>query len=59
MKQAGRISDFTIKIIMMFSAIISLLFFWDYYNQPIFLFLCILLILSIIIKGISDIFDKQ
>ena len=59
MKQLGKVSDFTIKVVMMFTTIITLLFFWNFYNQPIFLFLGVLHILAIVLKGISNIFDKE
>lgn len=56
-----KVFDFIIKIIMIFTTVLALVFFAGYYPKQslIFGFLALLFVLSIIIKGILDIFQRE
>ncbi len=60
-KTLGKISDFLIRIIMMFSTIMVLIFFANKYveQQLVFAFLAFLFVIAIITKGMVDIFSKN
>lgn len=46
-------SDFTIKMIMMFTSALALLFFADHYGRMELVWLFLLMMVAIIIKGIT------
>lgn len=57
----SRVSDFIIKVIMIFTTIVALVFFAENYpNQSIsFGFIALVYVLAIITKGLADIFAKN
>lgn len=57
----GKVSDFIIRVIMMFTTIVVLLFLSNNVQgySLIFGFLALLFVLAIITKGIYDIFSKE
>ena len=57
-KNIGKVADFIVKIIMMFSTILVLLVFANNGNQTLFSILIGIFLVAIIVKGVSDIFDK-
>lgn len=57
--ELGKIADFTMRTIMVFSTIVSLLLFSQIYNFWVFWILNGIFILSIIVKGAVDIFKKK
>lgn len=56
-----KVCDFTIKMIMMFTTIIALVFFANYYKQNslVFGFFALVFVLAILTKGLLDIFVKD
>lgn len=60
-KTFSKICDFIIRIIMLFTTIVSLIFFSEKYpnSSLIFGLLALLLILTIATKGLLDIFAKE
>lgn len=61
MSQVKNISDFIIRVIMIFTTVVTLTFFAGYYPKYslIYGFLALLFILSMITKGLFDIFSKK
>lgn len=59
--QIGKVSDFIIKVVMIFTTIVALVYFAGKFTSSalIFSFLAVLYVLAIIAKGISDIFSKE
>lgn len=57
----GKVSDFTIRIIMVFTTIVSLVFFAGIYTNMALVFglIALVFVLAIITKGLSDIFSKE
>lgn len=57
----SKVCDFIIRIIMLFTTILALLYFASVYPlyALIFGFLALILVLSIIVKGLVDIFSKE
>ena len=53
-EETRRVSDFTIKVIMIFTTILALLYFTTIFNQLIINSLLLLFLLALIAKGISD-----
>jgi hypothetical protein len=60
-KTLGMIADFIIKIMIMFTTVISLLFFAANYPlfSLVFSLMALMMILAIITKGLVDIFSKE
>lgn len=57
----GKVSDFLIKIIMMFTTLVTLVYFSNKYvgSSLIFSLLAFIFVLSIITKGLVDIFSRE
>lgn len=57
----GKISDFIIKVIMMFTIVVALVYFAGVYpnSSLVFSFLAVLYILAMITKGLVDTFKKD
>ena len=55
MNQIARTADFTIKVIMMFTTLVTLLHFTGIYNQLMFTVLSLLFLIAIVTKGVSDV----
>lgn len=57
----GTIADFIIKVVIMFTVILALLFFANQYPvySLVFSAIALLYILAIIVKGLVDIFYKE
>lgn len=60
-KLLGKLSDFVIKIIMMFTTLYALLYFAGKVPEFSFTFgfLAVLFIISLMVKGLVDIFSKE
>lgn len=56
-----KVCDFMIRIIMLFTTLVALVFFAGYYPQNSFIFsiIALIFVLTIIIKGLIDIFSKD
>jgi hypothetical protein len=59
--QLRKVSDFTIKVIMIFTTLVSLTFFtWFYEEQSLILSIIgLIFVIAIITKGLVDIFSKE
>ena len=51
----SKTADFTIKIIIMFTTFLLLVFFADYYNNQVFTYLAYLLLAAVLVVGLSQI----
>lgn len=54
-RETSKVADFFIRIIMLFSVILTLIFFTNLYNQTLFTILALFMLIAIIIQGISEI----
>ena len=57
--EIAKIADFTIKMIIIFVTLVSIIKYAGEYNGFIFGFLGILMLISIIVKGLIDLFRKK
>ena len=59
MEVLGRTSEYFIRMVMMFTVFLSLLFFSDYYNKMELFFLDLLYLVAMIIYGITKFKQKS
>lgn len=55
LKSVGKYADFFMRIVMILTTIIALLYFADVYNQTIFSVIALLTLVALIIKGVASI----
>lgn len=53
-KQISKIADFAVKAIIIFTTLCSILLFAGLYNQLVFSILGLVMLISLITKGIAD-----
>lgn len=55
----GRTADFTIRAILLFTTLVTLMFFTNIYNPIVFWVLTWVLIIAVIVKGVADLVEKK
>ena len=53
-EKVGHICDFCIRVIIMFTTVIALLYFAEIQNQIVFTILTLIFLISIAVKGITQ-----
>ena len=59
MSKLKNLADFMIRIIMLFTTFVTLLFFAEKYNTLVFSIIFIMLAISLAIKGVINVFKKD